>query len=282
MHKQISVLLLCLLPLASCTETRVPNPAPVLTPGDGGKFGHWTMDSALGPVFNYTRPEGVTYTTSYGTSDLHMHLIGNQSLNAFVRPEGGADIIIRDPGLMWLTRDPIRQAHLADGAAVVLPDGQRIAIPSAGVGATSTTEAEFGLGFVRFAPTQVRSGSVELEITRTLQPISNPTPRLAQAAPKLLPTTPLASGEVDRFPFYAKRSRLPFVPRRVSTEPRRDATPPHWQPRGLAIVGARLHGDGHRRRLRLPAALSAHVVPRRRHRRHAGHRHGDPDGAGAG
>jgi hypothetical protein len=164
MHKQISVLLLCLLPLASCTETRVPNPAPVLTPGDGGKFGHWTMDSALGPVFNYTRPEGVTYTTSYGTSDLHMHLIGNQSLNAFVRPEGGADIIIRDPGLLWLTRDPIRQAHLADGAAVVLPDGQRIAIPSAGVGTTYTTEAEFGLGFVRFAPTQVRSGSVELEI----------------------------------------------------------------------------------------------------------------------
>ena len=168
MHKQISVLLLCLLPLASCTETRVPNPAPVLTPGDGGNFGHWTMDSALGPVFNYTRPEGVTYTTSYGTSDLHMHLIGNQSLNAFVRPEGGADIIIRDPGLLWLTRDPIRQAHLADGSAVVLPDGQRIAIPSAGLGATYTTEAEFGLGFVRFAPTQVRSGSVELEITRTL------------------------------------------------------------------------------------------------------------------
>ena len=108
--------------LMSCTETTVP--APDTTPGDGGKFGHWTMDSALGPVFNYTRPEGVTYTTSYGTSDLHMHLIGNQSLNAFVRPEGGADIIIRDPGLLWLTRDPIRQAHLADGAAVVLPDGQ--------------------------------------------------------------------------------------------------------------------------------------------------------------
>lgn len=108
--------------MLSCTDK--PAPGPKASPGDGGNFGHWTMEAAAGPVFSYARPEGVTYTTSYGVTDLHMHLIGNRSLNAFVRPEGGADVIIRDPGLLWLTRDPTRQAHLADGSAVVLADGQ--------------------------------------------------------------------------------------------------------------------------------------------------------------
>lgn len=126
----ITLLLFAL--LLSCTQATAP--APDDAPGDGGKFGHWTMDSAKGPVFQYVRPEGVTYTTSYGASDLHMHLIGNRRLNAFVRPEGEVDILIRDPGLLWLTRDPQRSAHLTDGAGVILADGSRIAIPSAANG----------------------------------------------------------------------------------------------------------------------------------------------------
>ncbi len=166
MHKQISILLLCLLPLLSCTEATAP--APDEAPGDGGNFGHWTGGTDEGPVFHYRRPEGVTYTTSYGATDLHMHMIGNRRLNAFVRPEGDVDILIRDPGLLWLTRDPQRSAHMTQGAGVILPDGSRIAIPSASNGTSYPTEAEFGLGFIRFAPTAVQIGPSEVQVERQL------------------------------------------------------------------------------------------------------------------
>ncbi len=127
------------------------------------------MDTDDGPVFHYRRPEGVTYTTSYGVTDLHMHMIGNRTLNAFVRPEGDVDILIRDPGFLWLTRDPQRRTHLTDGAAVTLPDGSRIAIPSAANGTTYASEAEFGLGFVRFAPTYFKVDDAEIEVQRKLE-----------------------------------------------------------------------------------------------------------------